>query len=338
MLKKWFKWEFWPYWFFYIPIYFYVLYLGLKSRNLSFFTSANPGMKLGGFVDYSKWEVLKHLPKNLIPITCYYEKVPDFEMVEKDLQKNRISYPLIAKPDKGERGFGVEIIRSREDLQQYLKKFTQDVLIQEYVSTGTEFGVLYYRMPDQKRGKISSVVIKQILQVEGDGSSSFEQLIDNHPRCSYYRDQLDEEYSSEYHTILKKGEKRKLLEIGNHCRGATFLNGNKLISEKLVSSFEQAANSVPGFYLGRFDVKADSEADLENGNYKVIELNGVNSEPAHIYDPNNSLGQAYKDLRRHWQIIYKISRQNIKQGHPSSGLSSLFSHTQSHLKHKRSLT
>jgi hypothetical protein len=45
-----------------------------------------------------------------------------------------------------------------------------------------------------------------------------------------------------------------------------------------------------------------------------MELNGANSEPAHIYDPNMPLMQAYKDLITHWKTIYKISVLNNKQG------------------------
>jgi hypothetical protein len=51
--------------------------------------------------------------------------------------------------------------------------------------------------------------------------------------------------------------------------------------------------------------------DLHTGKYlKVMELNGIASEPAHIYDANYSLLQAYKDILYHWRIIWEIYKQN----------------------------
>jgi hypothetical protein len=52
----------------------------------------------------------------------------------------------------------------------------------------------------------------------------------------------------------------------------------------------------------------------EGNGIKVLELNGVSSEPAHIYDPDMNLIQAYKDVAQHMKIIYEISQANHKKG------------------------
>jgi hypothetical protein len=52
----------------------------------------------------------------------------------------------------------------------------------------------------------------------------------------------------------------------------------------LRQAIDRVAKSHPGFYLGRFDVRAPSVADLEAGHFAVLELN-VTSEATHIYDP-----------------------------------------------------
>ena len=49
-------------------------------------------------------------------------------------------------------------------------------------------------------------------------------------------------------------------------------------------------------------------------NIKIMEVNGVASEPAHIYQPNNSLLNAYRDVFKHLNLIYKIAQQNHQQG------------------------
>ena len=45
-----------------------------------------------------------------------------------------------------------------------------------------------------------------------------------------------------------------------------------------------------------------------------MELNGVSSEPGHIYDPKNTVWNAYRDLAKHWKIIADISIQQQSKG------------------------
>ena len=45
-------------------------------------------------------------------------------------------------------------------------------------------------------------------------------------------------------------------------------------------------------------------------NFSIIELNGAGSEPTHIYDPSHSIFFAWKEIIRHYNILYNISRQN----------------------------
>lgn len=67
----------------------------------------------------------------------------------------------------------------------------------------------------------------------------------------------------------------------------------------------------------------------------IIEVNGVQSEPAHIYDPDYPLPQAYHQLFHHWYTVYKISRYNTKR----KGISSRkFGSTLKHLRDKATRT
>jgi hypothetical protein len=72
-----------------------------------------------------------------------------------------------------------------------------------------------------------------------------------------------------------------------------------------------------GFYFGRLDIRYNDWEELKQGkNFSVIEVNGAGSEPTHIYDPAHSLFFAWKEIIRHWYILWLISRQNHKKGHP----------------------
>ena len=70
-----------------------------------------------------------------------------------------------------------------------------------------------------------------------------------------------------------------------------------------------------GFYFGRFDMKVKSIEDLYEGkNIRIMEVNGTTSEPAHIYDPNYKLMNAYADIFYNMKLVQNIAIQNHKKG------------------------
>ena len=151
--------------------------------------------------------------------------------------------------------------------------------------------------------------------LNGDGQSNFEQLIEQHPRAKYYYHQLKEEYRNKRNSVLAKGEKFQLNYIGNHCRGSTFYDVSHLKTPKLETRIDTINQKIDGFYFGRYDIKAENIEAIEEGKFKIIELNGMGSLPTHIYDPDHSLRNAYKTIFQHRNIAYKISKENKKRGH-----------------------
>ena len=106
-----------------------------------------------------------------------------------------------------------------------------------------------------------------------------------------------------------------MVPFGNHCRGAAFYNGNHLIDSDLESTFDKISHGVEGIYFGRFDIKCQDIESLKQGvDFKILEINGVGAEPAHIYDPEYRLFQALRDIKMQWNIIYQISLQNRRNG------------------------
>jgi len=194
-----------------------------------------------------------------------------------------------------------------------VSKSEEHFMLQEYVDYPYEFGVLYYKYPSGKSG-ITSIVGKKFLQAEGDGISTLQTLISSDIRAANRLDYFKEKFGTKLQEVLPKGEKLMLEEIGNHCRGTTFTNENHLINDQLIKVFDKIATTIPDFYYGRFDLKVRSLEDFYKGQcIKIFELNGVNSEPAHIYEPGFSLIQAYKDVYENQKIVYEISKENIRQ-------------------------
>jgi hypothetical protein len=114
--------------------------------------------------------------------------------------------------------------------------------------------------------------------------------------------------------ILPDKKEMVLVGIGNHAMGTMFLDGGSLINEKLSASFDRISKQIPGFYFGRFDLRCQSLEDLNDGNVKIMELNGCGAEPAHIYQPGFSFFKALSILFQHWQNIYSIAVQNRENG------------------------
>lgn len=307
-----FNWEYWNMYFIYAPVFFYYLYLSLKARSFFFFTAANPSIITGGLVGESKIEIIKDTPAHLQPKTVFVAGNTPFVQVCADIAKCGIVYPLIVKPDVGQRGLLVAKIPNEKSLQTY---HTQngyiDLLVQDFVALPLELSVLHYRFPNQTSGKISSLTIKEFLSVTGNGSSTLQQLIDKNPRAILQKERLAALYNNEWQQIVPQGVTLVLEPIGNHSRGTKFINGNPFIDKQLTQVFDQISHSLTDIYFCRYDMKCTSLEDLKLGkNIQIMEINGVGAEPAHIYQPGYPLLKAFADLLAQWKIIYQISVYN----------------------------
>jgi len=308
------SWEYWPFGIVQAPLFLYWIWLSLKARSLFFFSASNPGILTGGMFGESKFEILNNIPEEYKPRTYLIKHVSTIEEVERVIHQSGLSFPLIFKPDLGERGWMVKKIKSREDILDYLQSCHFDFIIQEYVHLPLEFSVFYHRHPREQKGRITSVTMKQMLTVVGDGKSKLSELIYTKDRAKLQWDILSKTFASQLNEIPAKGLEIELVPIGNHCLGTMFINRNDLITSKLSDSFDQISKNVPGFYFGRYDLRAASFQDLENGKVAIMELNGCGAEPSHIYHPGASLRKAIRDLFKHWQTIYSISVANHKNG------------------------
>ncbi len=327
------KFEFWPFWIFYFPMYFYGLYLALKAQSFMYFSTTNPGMKYGGVMGESKSKVLSSIPQEYVPKTSFLKAPISKSNILKIIKKEGFSFPFIIKPDVGERGKDVELINNETELIIYLKDKSSDLIIQEYIDGGLEFGIMYHRLPGSNKGEVTSVVEKGFLSVTGDGNSTIKQLIEKEVRAAGRLDYLYEKFENNVEMVLPEAETLSLEPIGNHCRGTTFYNANKLINAQLNEVINKIALQIEGYFYGRFDLKVPNLQDLYTGkNIKILELNGVSSEVAHVYDPDYKLIQAYKDIARHMKYIAQIARKNHELGVPYDSLSQFLKDLRNHLK------
>ena len=316
-LRRYGQWEFWPAWAAYIPVVPYLLYLALRHRSLTIFTAANPAIPGGGLAGESKSAILGALARAGADIGVF-TLIPAGLSAEGRCElacevAARSCWPIVLKPDAGERGSGVAIVRSRPEVERYLAESHEDVIAQSY-HHGLEFGVFYYRFPGEARGCVLSITEKRFPAVTGDGRRTFRELIQADRRASCIADAYLRASRRDPESVPLAGESCTLVEIGSHCRGAIFLDAREHRTAALEAEAGRISHAFPGFHFGRFDVRAESVEDLRAGRFRVIELNGVAAEAAHIYDPAVSIWSAYRSLFEQWRIAFAIGAANRARG------------------------
>jgi membrane protein DedA with SNARE-associated domain len=319
--RKYRRWEFWPGWMFYPPVVAMCIWLGLRYRGFSLPTIANPAFRNGGIVGESKIEVQQAL-MNVAPdlvSDAYLIEAGVFQqrcgLVESLREQHSISYPFVLKPNIGQRGAGFKVVSSAVEMQQYLRQVESDVILQRYAPDPKEIGVFYYRFPDQSQGEIFAVTEKRFPVMVGDGVRTLEELVGNDERASLIAKVYLGRFPKDRVRILDVGERVRLVEAGNHCQGCVFRDGSHLISQSLKERIDEISRRLPGFFIGRYDIRYTNDEDLAQGkNFKIIELNGAASEATNIYDDRNSLWSAYQTLYRQWQLVFAIGRANRDNG------------------------
>ena len=308
------SWEYWPAGVVYTPAILYHCWLALRARSFFYFSAANPSIENGGLHGESKWKILEMIPREYLPQSALVREQDDENQLDTILQKNNFQFPIIAKPDLGARGWNVQRIHSREELSDYRRRMPVDFILQDFVDYPVELSVFYFRKPGASKGKISSITMKELLHITGDGISTMRQLIEAKPRAFLQKDVLEREWAGQLENVIPAGEKVELVPYGNHCRGAMFVNYNDYIDGQLESVFDTISRQIDGFYYGRFDLRCAGMEDLRAGkNFKILELNGVSAEPGHIYHPGYSFWQAQKDIFYHINTIFDISVANHRQ-------------------------
>ncbi len=316
--------EYWSWWLLVIPIWPLWIWYAIRLRCTTWFTAVNPGMEDSGFLGESKIKILDSIPDEYKPATIFIQQGSEFSGVKSKLEECNQTFPVICKPDIGGRGRKVQIISTMKELQIYHDDISEDYMIQAIIPYENELGIFYVRLPNESKGRITSVAVKGFLQVKGDGVHTLKQLMEKEYRASLQIERLEKQINL---NVIPENDKVVLLEpIGNHCRGTSFMNGNHLINDKLNVAFDIISKQIPGFYYGRYDLRVKSIEDLYEGRHiQIMELNGLTADAAHIFDPYYKLRDAYKTQIKQCKISYQIAQQNLRNGATPTPLFELIS-------------
>jgi hypothetical protein len=329
------SWEFWPSWLFYAPVGVFVAALAARY-GLRAVPAANPGLEDGGLVGESKADILTRLPARwTIPFLLAPEGTSCVEIAARVAARGW-QYPLIVKPDVGQRGVGVTRVNDAAGLDAYRRAYDGPVLVQPWHPGPFEAGIFYVRRPHGSRGRIFSITDKQFPAIIGDGHSTIEQLIRQHPRFRRQAALFLARHHATRRRVIEKGERFVIGEIGNHAQGALFVDGAHLITPALEARIDEIARSVPGFFIGRFDVRYGNVDQFTAGlDLAIVELNGVTAESTNIYDPSRSLVSAYRTLFEQWHMVFGIGAANLARGQGGVSLRRIASLVWTHLTDRR---
>lgn len=324
-----FRSEFWPPWIFYPPLIPLLFRHAMRSGGPMTFTCMNPGVPHGGgVVGESKHLILSKLSDAELIIPTVF--IPPGE--DADLRAARVDallrdnhnlggYPAVVKPDEGQRGHAVRIIRSIQDARAYFDSMTRAAILQRYHPGPHEIGVTWSRVITEPgsppSGRIFSITRKDFQSVTGDGVTPLDRLIWKHPRFRMQADTFLKRFDAIRDRVLAKGESMRLAEAGNHCQGTLFRDGADLITPQLEARINAIALSYENdaFDFGRFDLRYADELELRAGRgFSVIELNGATGESTNIYDPSWSIWRRYRVLIRQWRLMYDLGAWRRRSG------------------------
>lgn len=319
--------EFWPPQLFYTPIFLLWMALALRHGGIGLPTAANPGFPHGGFVGESKYEVLSRFGAQAREALAHFIRVRRDRLpggaglaakrAMQAMSEAGLAFPVVAKPDLGCRGAGVQLVRSESGLADYLAAFPADadIVLQELVDRAGEAGLYYVRHPAEPCGRLFSMTLKYFPYVIGDGATTLRRLIERDPRARRLTHLYFPRHAGRLDEVVAEGAPVRLTFAGSHARGCIFRDGRPYITVALTERIDALARDIDGFYVGRFDVRfGDFEAFRRGEDLRIIEVNGAGGEATHIWDSRMTLLAAYRDLYRQYCHLFEIGKANAGEG------------------------
>lgn len=334
------RFEFWPTWVIYLALAPAFVRWTLRARHPLAFTACNPGIENGGgVVGESKLGILDNLRRGaidaglspgLVAACCRTWPIEPGDPAQRTERliafladpANDLRFPIVLKPDEGQRGFSVRVVRSIEDAERCFSTVPGRVIVQPWHHGPGEVGIVWLRTAaasaDGGARSIYSITLKEFPHIVGDGERTIETLILRHPRFRLQAGRFLSRLAGRRLAVPAPGERVPIALAGNHCQGTLFRDGARLITPALGASIDALCRAFPGgLDAARLDIRYASEADLRAGRLdpdSIIELNGTLGETTNIYDPDKPLPWSLAVLRGQWAAMYALGRERMNAG------------------------
>ncbi len=308
--------EFWPHFILALPVSFQYIWLSLRYRSFTVFTLASSGLgKLCGFPGGSKFETYRSFvgdsAAGVKTVFVPAEKDLDARWAAtlKILKREKIDFPCVLKPDLGEGGIGVCVVRSANHLRSWLEANHDDAVAQEFVG-GNEYEVVWSRLPGRKEGRIHSVIQKDFVKVKGDGERKLEELIwadDTAVSDGKLFSKLNFHYGDK---ILGAGELFQLAPIGTRIKGARYISRHELRGGTLSKEIDKLADACGDVNFVCIDVRVAGDEELFNGRgMRITGVKGAGSTSSTIYDGYVRMGRAYARIYKQLKFCFSVGAE-----------------------------
>jgi membrane protein DedA with SNARE-associated domain len=317
----------------YIPVILRWFLLAIRYRSVTLPTVSNPMIETGGFMGESKSSVMDMVgEEQKMWLAEFITLQRDGENPQSDLDKaiglmeaKGLTFPIVAKPDIGWNGYGVNLVEDSSHLLKYLTTFPVGarLMLQRPVNHDGEAGVFYVRVPGEPKGNLYSLTLRYFPFVIGDGKMNISELVKTDPRTKLRADFYLGGKSNhlgfgkeDLAHIPQEGELIRLAFIGSLRVGGLYRDARHLITPELNERFDAISRSMPEFYYGRFDIKFESTDLLKEGKgFSIIEINGAGAEAIQAWDPDVPVRQLYREFFKAQSLLFKVASLNRKRGY-----------------------
>jgi len=214
----------------------------------------------------NKLAIMELIPQQYRPEIQF----PLDDLKKSSMNKMNVKFPIIIKPIvcSGQRK-NVTIVRTPNELDKFFKEYedTSNYMVQNYLldeEYDIEIGVLWEKMPWEKEGKIIE--------------------INDQPKFKKNKDETTEQ---EKEDLMNKWLEEKKIKTYDY-----------LINDDLNKLFNHISKHIKGFNAGRYDILIKSLNDFQNGDFKILEVNGIWGAQGTMNDDDKPFGVINWILRR----------------------------------------
>ena len=313
-----------------VPMVLQWCWLGLRYRSFTLPSAANPGITSGGLVGEGKLEYFAAMGPLAQAATATHIGVRndarlDAPSVQARMQAGGIQFPVVAKPDLGWCGYGVRRLDDANELATYLREFPrgESFLLQRYLPERGEAGLFYMRAPDEAKGRLIGILLRDFPAVTGNGRDSLAALLAADPRLHRSMGKPGHQWRHDPTRIPAAGESVRLSTVASTRVGGCYRDGSELATPALLDRLDAIARDMGDFLVGRFDVRFEDVAALQRGQFTIMEVNGAGSEAVHAWDPKYSIREVYAIVFAKQRRLFAIADAQRRRGVRPIGLLAL---------------
>ena len=322
MRRQWTRHEFWPHFILAVPLMIHFLWQAAVHRSFTLFTLANRGLGADGgvpagskFEHYEKFLAEKSDPAVaaarvktvLVPVNETLDN--RWEKVLSLMEENGIAFPCVMKPEIGDGGVGVCVVRSREHLRNWLEVNPDAAVLQEYVG-GNEYEVIWSRRPGRREGRIQTVVQKDFVVIKGDGERKLEDLIWADDKAVSDGKLFSKINFRSAGKVLDAGETFALAPIGSRIRGANFVSRPELRAGTLADAIDRLADACGDVHYLVLDIRAANDEALAAGTgIRITGVKGAGATASTIFDGYVRMGMAYARAFRQVNFCFSVGAE-----------------------------